>query len=200
MDLTVLLEPKVNLSRVARVLDDLGPSGRLDTIRGWEVHQQAALYEAAKGFKAIGLEDFVPSSIGAMTEVVHHGKRSAFAFNHFEKRFCRPGHSPSESPAPSEEVWGYTRQDFLLWTGPGYFVAYPAETAGEVTLDHTRLPLDKPEGWPEILPSSARLGRYVYEGHVDVMRGISRHVTLGRTRRGTEWMNAWFVLCREDLS
>jgi hypothetical protein len=200
MDLTVLLEPKVNLSRIARILDDLGPSGRLDTIRGWEATQQAALYEAAKGFKGLVLDDFVPASVGALTEVVHHGKSSLPAFNHFQKRFCRPDIPRSTDAATAEELWGYTQQNFLLWTGPGYFVARPAETSGEVTLDHGQIPLRKPEGWPEILPSSARLGRYVYEGHVDVMRGISKHVTIGRTRSGTKWTDGWFVLCREDLS
>jgi hypothetical protein len=196
MDLTVLLEPKVNLSRIARVLDELGPSGRLDTIHGWEGAQQAALYDAAKGFQAVGLEDFVPKSVGAMTEVVHHGRSSRSAFCRFEKRFCRSRSSPS----PAIELSGYTSQGFLLWTGPGYFVAHAAEGLGEIAIDHTRLPTDKPEGWPEILPSSARLGRYVYEGHVDVLRGISKHVTIGRTRRFGVWMNAWFVLCREDAS
>lgn len=196
MDLTVLLEPKVNLSRIARVLDELGPSGRLDTILGWERAELSALYDAAKGFKALGLDDFVPSSVGPMTEVNHHGRSSRSSFCRFEKRFCRPKGAPS----PATELSGYTVQDFALWTGPGYFVAHAAEALGEVAIDYTRLPSDKPEGWPEILPSSARLGRYVYEGHVGVVRGISRHVTIGRMRRDGVWMNAWFVLCREDAS
>jgi hypothetical protein len=196
MDLTVLLEPKVDLRRIARVLDELGPSGRLDTIRGWEVGQLAGLYDAAAGFKGLRLDDFVPSSVGAMTQVIHHGRSSQPAFNHFQKRFCRP----SQLDGAHEELWGYTQQDFLVWTGPGYFVARVGETAGEIALDHGRIPLGKPEAWPELLPSSARLGRYVYEGHVDVMRGISRHVTIGRTQRQGKWMNTWFLLCREDLS
>ncbi len=52
--------------------------------------------------------------------------------------------------------------------------------------------------WPEIVPNSARLGRFVYYGMVDVMRGISTHVSIGRARKKSGWMDAWFVLVRED--
>jgi len=64
MDLTVLLEPKIDLVRIARVLDGLGLSGRLDTIRAWERPELAALFEAAKGFRAVDLDHFVPRSVG----------------------------------------------------------------------------------------------------------------------------------------
>jgi hypothetical protein len=30
------------------------------------------------------------------------------------------------------------------------------------------------------------------------MRGISSHVTIGRARKKQGWMDAWFVLVRED--
>jgi hypothetical protein len=33
---------------------------------------------------------------------------------------------------------------------------------------------------------------------VDVMRGISTHVSIGRARKAHGWMDAWFVLVRED--
>jgi hypothetical protein len=35
---------------------------------------------------------------------------------------------------------------------------------------------------------------------VDVMRGISSHVSIGRARKKNGWMDAWFVLVREDPS
>jgi hypothetical protein len=196
MDLTVLFEPQIDLGHIRRILDELGLSGRLDTIRGWDARQQAALYEAAKGFLPLDLDHFVPSSVGPMTEVIHHGKNSLPAFNHFQKRFCKPDPKALESKDP--ELWGYNHQDLSLWTGPGYFVTHPSETEGEVLIDYTREPHGKPESWPEVLPNHARLGRFVYEGMVDVMRGISKHVSIGRARRGKHWMDAWFVLCRED--
>jgi hypothetical protein len=203
MDLTVLLEPKIDLAHIARVLDELGHSGRLDTIRAWERADQARLYEAAKGFRAIDLSHFVPKSVGPKTEVIHHGKNSLPAFTHFQKRFCRPAKDGEVT-----ELYGYNHQDLQMWTGPGYFVTHLSETQGEVDIDYTQSPAglattdggppSEPEGWPEVLPNSARLGRFVYYGMVDVMRGISSHVSIGRARRGKKWMDAWFVLCRED--
>jgi hypothetical protein len=69
-----------------------------------------------------------------------------------------------------------------------------------VDIDYTMAPQpqDKPDTWPEIVPNSERLGRFVYEGMVDVMRGISSHVSIGRARRKEAWMDAWFLLVRED--
>ena len=52
--------------------------------------------------------------------------------------------------------------------------------------------------WPEIVPNSVKLGRFVYAGMIDVMRGISSHVSIGRARKKHGWMDAWFVLVRED--
>jgi hypothetical protein len=204
MDLTVLFEPKIDLAHIAAVLDGLGHAGRLDTIRGWERPQQASLYEAAKGFRPIGLDHFVPPAVGPMTEVIHHGKNSLALFTHFQKRFCRPRPNGAEA----NELWGYNHQDMQTLTGPGYFVVHPSEDSGEVLIDYTKLPghlapaaggpPDEPRGWPPVLPNSARLGRFVYAGMIDVMRGISKHVSIGRARRGKKWMDAWFVLCRED--
>jgi hypothetical protein len=205
MDLTVFLEPDIDLERVTHILDGLGLSGRLDTIRGWDRLRLATLFEAAAGYKPIGLEHFVPASVGARTEVIHHGKNSLPAFSLFQQRFCRP------SKDETGELWGFNRQDMEMWTGPGYFVAHPADTEGEVMIDYTQEPGGlvassgghhdglTPEGWPEFAPSSARLGRYVYGGTVDIVRGLSSHVSIGRARRGREWMDAWFVLCREDV-
>jgi hypothetical protein len=194
MDLTVLLDPKIDIAHIARILDELGFSGRLDTIRGWSKAQQAAIYEAAKGYHPIDLEHFVPKSVGPRTEVIHYGKNSLPAFTHFQKRFCRPAKDAGE-------LWGYNHQELATWTGPGYFVTELGETAGEVAINYTRLPpasASVPDGWPPIIPNSARLGRFVYYGMVDVMRGISKHVSIGRARRGKKWMDAWFVLCRKD--
>jgi hypothetical protein len=85
-------------------------------------------------------------------------------------------------------------------TGPGYYVVHPSEDADEVVIDYTRLPGEKPGDWPAVVANRERLGRFVYEGIVDVMRGLSRHVSVGRARKGAagRWMNAWFVLVRED--
>ncbi len=195
MDLTVFLEPKIDLPRIGRLLDELGPMGRLETIRGWGRDTMSALYDAVKGFHPIDLDDFVPPSVGELTEVIHHGKNSLAAFTHFQKRFCKPPASAHAGPV----LWGYNHQEMSFWTGPGYFLAR-AEEGGEVHIDYRAVPSSKPESWPDILPNQARLGRFVYAGMVDVVRGISKHVSIGRAQRAGRWMDAWFVLCREDVS
>src|SRR5262245_49347781 len=84
-----------------------------------------------------------------------------------------------------------------LFTGPGYFVAYVAPEGG-VHIDYRRTPSDRPASWPPILPNSARLSRFIYNGTVDVMRRVSTHVSIGRAMRDGKPMDAWFVLARRD--
>src|SRR5215472_10469740 len=76
MDLTVFLEPKVDLPRIRKILDELGHLGRLETIRGWNRASMRTLYDAAEGFRPVTLDDFVPPSVGDLVEVIHHGKNS----------------------------------------------------------------------------------------------------------------------------
>jgi hypothetical protein len=200
MDLQVLLEPTVNLSRLAEVLDGLGHPGRLATIRGWEKSQQAKLFDAALGHHPLTLEHFVPASIGPLTEVIHHGKNSLPVFSHFQKRFMRP-EGASERVT---ELYGFNRQSNEGFTGPGYFVVHTAwaegQVEGEVAIDYRTLPTGKAGSWPEILPNTARLGRFVYAGMVDVMRGVSKNVSIGRAWKHGKYMDAWFALVREDVS
>ncbi len=194
MELSVLMEPTIDFHRLAEVLDGLGHAARLDTIRGWSKSTQSALFEAAAGRK-LTLDDFVPSEAGPLVEVIHHGKNSLPAFTHFQKRFCKP-----KDPTVTGQLWGYNHQDLAWATGPGYFVTVPGENEGEVDIDYRKIPPEKPDAWPAMLPNSARLGIFVYANMVDVMRRVSQHVTIGRARKAGKWMDAWFVLCREPLA
>jgi hypothetical protein len=193
MDLSVLLEPKIDIERIARVLDELGHEGRVHTTRTWGRRQMPILWEAAKGFRPVSLDDFVPASIGPMVEVIHELKNSLPLFNVSQKRFCRP------ADAEAKELWGYNHAPTNGFTGPGYFVARASETEGEVVIDYRTLPKGRPESWPAIVPNEARLGRFVYAGMVDHMRRISKHVSIGRAQKSAEPMDAWFVLCRKDV-
>jgi hypothetical protein len=193
MDLTVLMDP-IDLPRLAKVLDELGHLGRLDTIRGWDRDTQAKLFEAAKGFRPVTLDDFVPPGTDPLVEVIHHGKNTLPAFTHFQKRFCKPPSSESQ-----EVLYGYNHQTMAPFTGPGYYCARP-DKEGEVAIDYTKIPPSKPDAWPPIAPNEQRLGRFVYSGMVDMMRGISTHVSIGRAFKNGDWMDAWFVLCRQDPS
>ena len=151
----------------------------------------ATLWDAAKGFRPLTLEAFVPPSFPPHVEVVHHGKNSLPAATHFQKCFCRP-------KAGGELLIGLNRQTLSPFTGPGYFVAHPASESGEVDIDYTVEPKERPDAWPPVVPSSSRLGVFVYHGTIDVMRGVSTHVTIGRAKRKDRFLDAWFVLVRED--
>jgi len=193
MELKNLIETHLDLPRLSKDLDELGHPGRIWSVRQWNRANMSVLWEATKGFRPITLDDFVPSSVEPFVEVIHDGKNSLGAFNHFQKRFCKP-----RDPNGGKELVGYNHQSVSAFTGPGYYVARPSAEPGEVDIDYTTLPKDKPEGWPAIAANSDRLGRFVFAGMIDVMRGISSHVTIGRARKAGSWKDTWFVLVRED--
>lgn len=185
-----ILWPKANVAAFSKVLDELGPAGRLDTIRRLEAHQMAELYEAAKGFRPIGVDAFVPADVAPMTRVRHFGKNSLPMFSVFEKHFAK-------ADGATDEVFGLNSQSTSIFTGPGYFVARPSKTEeGAVDIDYTVQPAKAPEGWPRIVPPRG-IGFFVYAGLRDVMRGISEHVSIGRGYRRGKVMDQYFVLCRE---
>ncbi len=189
----MLSDDSPDITAIEGHLNTLDPSSRVDEVRSLGRAEQAALFDAAKGHRSVSLDDLVPASRGPMEEVVHFGKNSLPAFNHFAKVFVRP-----EASAP--ELWGYNRAGGFVETvvGPGYFVAYPHEVPGEVLVDYLRVPPSRPGHWPEILPNSARLSVVVYNGTQDILRGVSEHVTIGRATKAGKPMSAWFALCRSD--
>lgn len=179
-----------DIAAFAKVLDELGPTGRLDTIRRLESHHMAALYEAAAGFRPVGVEAFVPADVPPMTRVRHFGKNSLPMFSIFEKHFAK-----AEADAP--EVFGLNRQSTSIFTGPGYFLARPSPTeAGAVDIDYTAQPAKAPDGWPAVRPPRG-IGFFVFGGLRDVVRGISEHVSIGRGYRRGKVMDQYFVLCRD---
>jgi hypothetical protein len=194
MDLRNLIDTHLDLARLAKVLDEIGHPARLWSIYQWTRRDMAKVWEAARGLHPITLDDYVPPSTPPLGQVIHHGKNSLPAHNFFQKRFCRP-----KDPEAKDMLLGYNHQSWSGLTGPGYFVAHPSTDPGEVDIDYTMLPKEKPDTWPAIEPNSAR-GRLVYCGMIDVMHGISSHVSIGRARKSGGWMNAWFVLVREDVA
>src|SRR5262245_59146204 len=195
MDLSPMILPNVDRKEVARVLDDVAEPVRLRSIAELGKRELASLFEAAADNEPLTLDHFVPPAVPPMTEVIHQGKNSLGLFTQFQKRFCRPA-QPTNPP----ELFGYNEQAMRLFTGPGYFVAYvPTEKLtieGSVAIDYRRLPADKPASWPPIMPNSARLSRFIYNGTIDVMRRVSSHVSIGRAMRDNKPMDAWFVLVR----
>jgi hypothetical protein len=177
-----------DLPALARYLDSLDPVTRLAEVRSLDGRAQARLYEAAAGFRPVTLADLVPAGAPALQEVIHHGRNSLPVLHFFEKRFCRPA-------GAHDALWGYNEWTFRWLTGPGYFVARQA-TDFEILIAYHELPAGKPASWPPILPNSARLGRFVYHQTRDYLRGVSRHVSIGRATRQGKPLDNWFVLCR----
>jgi hypothetical protein len=193
MDLRNLIETHLDLPRLSKDLDEIGHAARVWSVRQWERTDMATLWEAAKGFRPVVLEDFVPPETPPLVQVIHDGKNSLPAHTIFQKRFCRPS-----DPSAEDTLLGYNYQSLSPITGPGYYVAHPSTEPGEVDIDYTMLPREKPPEWPDIVGNDERLGRFVYYGMIDVMRGLSPHVSIGRARKRGHWMDAWFVLVRQD--
>jgi hypothetical protein len=184
-----LLEPTLDLPRVSRIFDELGTSGRVDTVRRLEGKHMAALYEAAKGFRPLTLEALVPSDVEPGVAVVHEGHNSLPLFSNFQKRFCK-------SSASAETVAGYNQQTFTWFTGPGYFVARAStDEPGAIDFDYRSVPTEKPASWPAIVPNRG-LRAIVYGGMVDVVRSLSEHVSIGRAWRRGKLTDEYFVICR----
>lgn len=181
---------RVDVPALASAFDGMDHPSRLRAVRDLSRHEQARLFDAAGGVRPIALADLVPEVVPPLTQVIHYGRNSLPVLRIFEKRFCRPG-------AGTPEVWGYNEHWARWLTGPGYFVARPYGS-GEVLVDYLQVPATRPEGWPPVKPNSARLSRFVYHQMQDVLRGVSRHVSVGRATRRGKPMDSWFVLCRED--
>lgn len=181
----------VDLKGLSQYFDRINPQTRMQEARSLSAREQAMLFEAAKGFRPVKLVDFVPENVPPLKQVIHYGRNSLPLFRIFEKRFCRP-------EGKKDELWGYNEQPMKTFTGPGFFVAWQV-SEDEVLLDYTKIPPGKPREWPEILPNSARLSRFIYYNTQDYMRGVSRHVSIGRATRKGKPMDNWFVLCREEL-
>lgn len=195
MDVTVLLEPKIDLERLAEVLDGLGHEGRVHATRTWTRKQKKALFEAAKGFKPIDIDFIVPSSVGNLVEVVHVGHNTTGVFPHFEKHFVR-------LDGEDDPIAGYNEQSMMRFSGPGYFVARKGdgEHEGEVVFDYTKVPKTKPAGWPDIEKNDGLISGMVNGGMVDYVRALSTHVSIGVAFKNGKHRGFWFSLVRKDLS
>lgn len=184
----------LDIDALAAALDAASPADRLAVVRELTPTVQERLFNAAEG-RLVTLDDIVPPGTGSLTEVIHEGKNTLPAFTLFQKRFCLP--STAAAPADRKVLWGYNHQTLGAATGPGYFVAYDDEIAGEVVIDYRELPPEHPAEWPKIISNKARLGLLVYHGMVDRLRRVSEHVTIGRAYKKKP-MPAWFALVRQD--
>ena len=175
---------------VAEYLDSLDHPRRVAAVRTLDRNALRRLYDLVEGFRPVTIDDVVPPATGVRREVRHYGKNSLPAFTIFEKRFLRPAKG-------ADELWGYNFQSLAPVTGPGYFVAVNATDRPEVDIDYTRIPPEQPQGWPTLKPNEKGLSNLVYAHMVDRLRGITKHVSIGRAWKKGKVQGAWFILCKE---
>lgn len=193
MDVTILLEPKIDLDRLAEVLDGLGHEGRVHATMTWTRKQKKAIFEAVKGKRPIDFDFLVPASVGPLVEVVHDGHNTMPVFSHFQKRFTKLEND-------DVQVAGYNKQSMEVFTGPGYFVVTKGEGEheGELVFDYDKVPRNKPPSWPPIRKNDGLIGGIVNGGMVDYLRGISNHVSIGVAFKNGKPRHQWFTLVRRD--
>ncbi|MCC6333363.1 MAG: hypothetical protein IT380_05175 [Myxococcales bacterium] len=191
--LQLLRAPEPDVDAIRDHLDALSSSRRVAEVLELGAKSQAKLFDLAKGFLPMSLDDLVPPGTAPMHGVPHEGRNSLPTFTRFAKVF----YQPDDEALLGKEVWGYNRTSRLVTTtvGPGYYVAYP-HGHGELLVDYTRHPPRTPKGGPRFLPNDARLSRFVYNKTQDVLRGVSKHVSIGRAARSGKTLDNWFVLCR----
>lgn len=194
MDVSVLLEPTVDIERLAEVLDGLGHEGRVHAMRTWDKKRMKAIFEACAG-RSITLEQVVPQGLGAGIEVIHDLRNTLPVFTNAQKRFAKV---EGESVA----VGGFNRQFGVARVSePGYFVVSEGagEHANELVIDYTKVPGSKPESWPDIEANDQGfLNKIVWGGMVDYLRRVSQHVSIGRATKDGKSIGQYFALVRRD--
>lgn len=181
---------RIDFDALESALDEATHPERVEATRAWNKKIQARLFAQAEG-RRVTLDQIVPKD--SPLEPVHHwGKNTVApaAIDHFQKRFVRPTRR-------DDVLYGYNESWYRFAVCPGYYVAYEDESTGEVVVDYTQIPDEKPVDWPKLGPNWRRLGIAVFYGMKDRLRRVSDHVTIGRAYKGKP-MNQYFVLTRED--
>jgi hypothetical protein len=177
--------------RIASFLDALIDVDRIEAVRALGPGALRRLWDLVDGFAEMTLADLVPRTTPPYEPIIHHGRNSLPVFTKFEKRFYRMGDGSA--------VGGANFQTLSPLTGPGYFVARKIDDRPEVLIDYGSLPKDKPPEFPEIRGNESGLARLVYGSMVDTVRRVSEHVSIGAAAKSGQPINAYFVLCREQL-
>jgi len=187
---SLLSKDTISLDEVAAHLDSLNHDERVRQVRSVPGGLQGPLFESAKGFAPLSLEDMIPREIADRAFVRHYGKNSLPAFSHFEKRFARPA-------VDADTAWGYNHSSAMWLVGPGHFVLREGPDEGEMHVDYYAIPPEQLDGAPALKSNTAGISTLVYGNMIDVLRRVSIHVTIGRAiKKGKETSN-YFLLCRE---
>lgn len=179
----------VDFAGLSHYLDSLDVATATAQCLKLKLRHQRALFEAAKGKHPLTFADLVPPDTAVGAQVIHAGRNTAILFSNFQKRFVRL--------AADGPVCGYNQQTFMCVTGPGYFTAGIGED-GQIMLDSRQVPVSAPANWPKPRPASKAIFPFVYLNLIDVLRGVSRRVVIGRpTYIGKKPPDSYFVLIRQ---
>lgn len=197
MSLVDLIRGDAKILEIAQHLDALPHAQRWAETKALGGKDQKKLFRIAADAPPLDLDYYVSAGIAPRTEVIHHGKNSQPAFQHFQKRWCRPEDR-------GDALYGYNETIVRRLIGPGYFVAHETDHGGRdprgaIVVDYFMTPDGAVvEDWPPVKPNSSGLQRFVYHQTRDYMRRVSAHVSIGEAHRLEKQVMGWFVLCRED--
>jgi len=186
----LLANDPIDLEAVTAHLNELDADQRVKEVREVPGSQQKRLFAAAQGWRALSFEYYVPRAKPEREFVRHLGKNSLPVFSHFEKRFARPDNE-------SSVLWGFNHGPTMALIGPGHFVMREGPGAGELHVDYYSIPTERLNGAPPLKANDKGISNLVYGNMIDVLRGVSEHVSIGRAiKHGKETPN-YFLLCRE---
>jgi len=171
-----------NLDALRQQLDAATPQERLEWIRSLAKKDQALLFAHASG--VVKVSDYHGEE-GQV--VINEGCNSLPAFNFFQKRVC----------VHEGRAQGYNENNIRWLIGPGHFLVRPSDDVeGEVWFDYYWKPEDAPEEFPTPTSNRRGISFFVYSNMIDVMRGVSEHVSIGRAIKNGKETENYFVLCR----
>ena len=186
--LQTLIDEGKSQSEVSSYLDSLTHEDRLQEVQSLGGAAQRKLFQIAQA--GITVNDLIPPQGKPHEEVIFYGKNSLPLFSLFQKRMARS--------QDGSALVGYNYQALRPVTGPGYFmVSDKTDRPGEVMVDYTRLPQEKPSDWPEIKSNTRGISSLVYGNMKDFLRRVSKNVFIGEATKKGKSLNQYFLLCRK---
>lgn len=183
----------IKLQDIEEYLDSLSVEDRIKQVVSLGKKDQILLWHMAEGSRPFDLTYLVPENANPLDVFPFEGKNSLPVFRRFKKVFYRDSEG---------NVCGYNANPLLvrLTIGHGYFVVgtNPHAPGLEIQIDYTRVPKEKPPGWPQVKSNDVFPTMFVYGGTKDNLRLVSKDVVIGRAyKQGKDPMPNWFALCRE---
>ncbi len=180
----------VTLAEVTEHLDSLAHPERVIQSRELGKKEQVKLWEISENSKPLDFDYFVPRDAKPLEAFPFDGRNSLPAFTLFQKVFYLDNEG---------NLCGYNNAWIGWLVGPGYYMVNrnPKNEEYEIQVNYTRIPSERPAGWPEIKSNDAFPSMFVYGGTKDNLRWVSDDVVIGRAfKMGEDPMPNWFILCR----